>query len=892
MTAINTNIKSLITQNALIKNNRALGTAMEQLSTGKRINSAADDAAGLAVSNRMSAQIQGLDQAVRNANDGISLIQTAEGSLNEVTSMLQRMRELSIQSSNDTYTPEDRGFLDLEFQQLKAEINRVANNTEWNGMGILNKSPTAGNGSGKFEFQVGANADQLISIQLQDFRTDPVVIAQPGTTNTVLSSGTANLSNTILAKKATATVAPVTAQPQNSVLTLSGAYAAGDTIKLDMVFGSTTNTFTYSVKASDIVVADSAATLANIRSAIVSQSGIDASLGVTLSTGSTAGTIEFTGPPGVSFTPQVTTTIAVGGKATAQTETAGTSSTRETNSIVLTGDYKKGDVITVNNGTNAINYTVKDTDAGTANLGTLASNIAASAIGYLANTTVDVDVANKTIKFTATTFGSDTLNLTSSVQYASDKFDTTAAVIGTSGSTTAIIPPVPPVTAQPQNSVLTLSGAYAAGDTIKLDMVFGSTTNTFTYSVKASDIVVADSAATLANIRSAIVSQSGIDASLGVTLSTGSTAGTIEFTGPPGVSFTPQVTTTIAVGGKATAQTETAGTSSTRETNSIVLTGDYKKGDVITVNNGTNAINYTVKDTDAGTANLGTLASNIAASAIGYLANTTVDVDVANKTIKFTATTFGSDTLNLTSSVQYASDKFDTTAAVIGTSGSPGVPSTPAVAQVDQLTVAGIFDTGDKVRITINGTAYDYTVSDSDTQADNMSEAIAKGLALTFLEASPAPAVSVARSGSSISFTGNADGTPFTSNVNVTRAGVTTTTDPVIGKPAGSLNMINETAILTRANANTAIESVDAAMSVINQSRAVMGAVMNRLTYAGENLINVAQNTTESRSRILDADFAKASSELARTQIISQAATSVLAQANTEQQSVLKLLQG
>ena len=890
MTAINTNIKSLITQNALIKNNRALGTAMEQLSTGKRINSAADDAAGLAVSNRMSAQIQGLDQAVRNANDGISLIQTAEGSLNEVTSMLQRMRELSIQSSNDTYTPEDRGFLDLEFQQLKAEINRVANNTEWNGMGILNKSPTAGNGSGKFEFQVGANADQLISIQLQDFRTDPVVIAQPGTTNTVLSSGTANLSNTILAKTATATVAPVTAQPQNSVLTLSGAYAAGDTIKLDMVFGSTTNTFTYSVKASDIG-ANSAATLANISSAIVSQSGIDASLGVTLSTGSTADTIKFTGPPGVSFTPQVTTTITVGGKATAQTETAGTSSTRETNSIVLTGDYKKGDVITVNNGTNAINYTVKDTDAGTANLGTLASNIAASAIGYLANTTVDVDVANKTIKFTATTFGSDTLNLTSSVQYASDKFNTTAAVIGTSGSTTAIIPPVPPVTAQPQNSVLTLSGAYAAGDTIKLDMVFGSTTNTFTYSVKASDIG-ANSAATLANISSAIVSQSGIDASLGVTLSTGSTADTIKFTGPPGVSFTPQVTTTITVGGKATAQTETAGTSSTRETNSIVLTGDYKKGDVITVNNGTNAINYTVKDTDAGTANLGTLASNIAASAIGYLANTTVDVDVANKTIKFTATTFGSDTLNLTSSVQYASDKFDTTAAVIGTSGSPGVPSTPAVAQVDQLTVAGIFDTGDKVSITINGTAYDYTVSDSDTQAANLSEAIAKGLALTFLEASPAPAVSVARSGSSISFTGNADGTPFTSNVNVTRAGVTTTTDPVIGKPAGSLNMINQTAILTRANANTAIESVDAAMSVINQSRAVMGAVMNRLTYAGENLINVAQNTTESRSRILDADFAKASSELARTQIISQAATSVLAQANTEQQSVLKLLQG
>jgi flagellin len=104
--------------------------------------------------------------------------------------------------------------------------------------------------------------------------------------------------------------------------------------------------------------------------------------------------------------------------------------------------------------------------------------------------------------------------------------------------------------------------------------------------------------------------------------------------------------------------------------------------------------------------------------------------------------------------------------------------------------------------------------------------------------------------------------------------------------------MINNTSILTRPNANTAIETVDEAMTVINASRAEMGAVMNRLTYAGENLINVAQNTTESRSRILDADFAKASSELARTQIISQAATAVLAQANTSQQSVLQLLQG
>ena len=136
MTVINTNLKSLISQNALIRNNRSVETAMEQLSTGKRINSSADDAAGMAISNRITSQIRGLDQAVRNANDGISLIQTVEGSLNEVNSMLQRMRELAIQSANDTNKDEDREFMDMEFQALKAEINRIANNTQWNSTNV------------------------------------------------------------------------------------------------------------------------------------------------------------------------------------------------------------------------------------------------------------------------------------------------------------------------------------------------------------------------------------------------------------------------------------------------------------------------------------------------------------------------------------------------------------------------------------------------------------------------------------------------------------------------------------------------------------------------------------------------------------------------------------
>jgi flagellin len=169
MTVINTNVKSLAAQNALTFNNRALSTSMEQLSSGKRINSAKDDAAGLAISEKMTSQVRGLNQAIRNANDGISLLQTAEGAMVEITNMMQRMRELAVQSANDTNAQEDRNYLNLEFQQLKSEINRVTQNTQWNGMNILDQTePASGARAGTFTFQVGANqgASHKITHQL------------------------------------------------------------------------------------------------------------------------------------------------------------------------------------------------------------------------------------------------------------------------------------------------------------------------------------------------------------------------------------------------------------------------------------------------------------------------------------------------------------------------------------------------------------------------------------------------------------------------------------------------------------------------------------------------------------------------------------------------------
>jgi len=172
MTVINTNIGATIARNAIGTNERAMATSMERLSTGLRINSADDDAAGLAISARMTSQVKGLEQAARNANDGISMLQVAEGAVSEISNMLGRMKELAVQASNGTYSDTDREALDLEFQELMREIDRIARNTEWNGAKIL-----AGNGvstytgAGKYSvsIQVGDSANQSMDLSLKSW---------------------------------------------------------------------------------------------------------------------------------------------------------------------------------------------------------------------------------------------------------------------------------------------------------------------------------------------------------------------------------------------------------------------------------------------------------------------------------------------------------------------------------------------------------------------------------------------------------------------------------------------------------------------------------------------------------------------------------------------------
>lgn len=304
--SINTNVSSLTAQRNLVSSQGGLNTAMQRLSSGLRINSAKDDAAGLAISDRMTAQITGLNQAVRNANDGISLAQTAEGALQESTNIVQRMRELAVQSANDTNTAGDRGKIMKEVNQLKSELSRIADTTTFNGKKLLD-----GSFSGQ-KFQIGANATQTISVSVNSARADGLgsqridvggtgtsklevaVTAAAGVVNNGITGGSFTLTGsyngtaytsavTVAANDSAKNIAtainnntPTTGVTATAIteVKLSGLQAAG-TVTMDLKGSNTTTAVTVSATMT------SATDLSALASAIndkLSQTGISATL--------------------------------------------------------------------------------------------------------------------------------------------------------------------------------------------------------------------------------------------------------------------------------------------------------------------------------------------------------------------------------------------------------------------------------------------------------------------------------------------------------------------------------------------------------------------------------------------------------------------------------------
>lgn len=254
MAVINTNIGAIRAANASNSANKMLGSAMERLSTGKRINSAKDDAAGLAIANSMTAQIRGMSQGIRNANDGISLAQTADGALNEVTSMIQRIRELATQSASGTYQDAtDRTYMQSEVDELTAQLDQVITNTKFNGVVLFDGSTAA------VTVQTGANAADTVDLAMTDLTT---LAASGG------AAGSYDVSTAAAANAALATL-------DTELDSISGARAtlgAGQS-RLDSVVNNLTDNVTnLSDARSRIMDADySAETTAMAKAQILSQ---------------------------------------------------------------------------------------------------------------------------------------------------------------------------------------------------------------------------------------------------------------------------------------------------------------------------------------------------------------------------------------------------------------------------------------------------------------------------------------------------------------------------------------------------------------------------------------------------------------------------------------------
>ena len=338
---INTNTASLNAQRNLTTSQSSLTTSLQRLSSGLRINSAKDDAAGLAISERFTTQIRGISQAARNANDGISLAQTAEGTLGEIGNNLQRMRELAVQSRNSTNSAEDRVALDTEVQQLKSEIGRVAGQANFNGTKLLDGSAT------NMTFQVGANQGETISIaNIANANTDK------------LGDWTSPVAPAVIAGSAAPTGGATAATP--TVTAASGTYTAYAATSAGKAFALTVGGITVasktSVGTSDSVTAAQLQTQATTAAAATGAGSL-AAAGISFSGDFTTGTAKFTKADGTSLAVAVTTDFETAGSfgtGFVGTTAAGGAASPASFTALTAGQFKINNIdVTVNSAANA-----------------------------------------------------------------------------------------------------------------------------------------------------------------------------------------------------------------------------------------------------------------------------------------------------------------------------------------------------------------------------------------------------------------------------------------------------------------------------------------------------------------------------------------------------------
>lgn len=816
---INTNIASLNAQRNLNSSQSALATALTRLSSGLRINSAKDDAAGLAISDRFTTQIRGLNQAVRNANDGISLSQTGEGALAEVSNNLQRIRELAVQSANATNSSSDRAALDLEVQQRLAEIDRISSQTNFNGRKILDGS------FGNATFQVGADAGQTISLNLEgSTRVDSIggiASTTSGALGTSAVDGHIAVTPTDLTYSGTGT--PATA----GSIEFAGLADFDFTVGATLVQGTSAPfvideaavgglDFTTPV----VLAAEAYTTTAPVTTFDFSGSaGVDGHMDITDDSGTF--NIPLDGQP--DFGNGAALAAYLSGELTA----AGSNTvvTWDVDHLVLTsgetGSASVAPTFTAGADLIAAGITTASTNTG------IDASAATSSV-------INIDGTNVTLDFDALGSGSVFAGeLTTKM--------TGAGLVGYSANYDA------------GTGELTITAA----DENPVDVVVNNTTGVTAFAAGiqtspgvAGTAAVADQSATLIIDGQAVTLDSDY-------FNIGGLASALQAKMGAGYTFTATAPGDLliertTVGASSTGIAITAADANAAAAGLDVGDGVSVDGvDAIANNNANFYVDGNLVSLTTDFASYSDVADEVALQLVGYSAS------YDGGTGEITISRDGSiDAVNIT-----GADVNATNAGFAFASGVAGSSDGAITLAAGEFTVAvgdgaakafeGNYESIQELAETINGELSG--ISAEVTTAGELKLMSTQKITLGGTEA-----------------TG-------------TMGFATLVTD----SDGGDLNTVDVTSVT---NANEAIVRIDSALTSVSNLRSTFGAIQNRFESTISNLTATGENLTASRSRIMDADFAQETAALTRAQILQQAGTAMLAQANQIPQNVLSLL--
>jgi len=927
MTVINTNTASINAQFNLNKVNQEMEKAMEQLSSGKRINSAADDAAGLSIATRMESQVRGLQQAISNAADGQNLAATAEGAMDEITNMLQRMRELALQASNDTMNSQDRENLDQEMGLLKQEIDRIVDTTAYNNIKLLD-------GSNSSTLQIGQNKGEELTFTIADMST------------TSLGSSTSS----IAVNASTSAVGQGVEASENVVnLTFNGNDSYGFKILFDATAAKEITIAPTAMVAGDAstiakAINDQIAADADVKgTAIAKASGTTVTL--TSLDGSSIKVHDFTSAAAGTLTVNPVTDSSAASKtledvteSAALTNTGGTAAIASTASLMV--EHAKAYSFKINGTEVQVGTGDTDQAAGNAIAAKIKSAIEATSSGT-ATVTANINAGKYT--FDMADDSGARIDMT-----AFQKLTTTAVPNGAitfqnvkgagSGETITVAHGGNPTSDGTVNGTLlvledtkTAKLGFSNSD-LSYGLELGGAAYTIDGKTKdfqdeltrvAQEITSANAGVTAANVNGIleISNASGSDVALfdaaADTISalgiTAVDAGAAYFLADASIVDISGVAGVATLDDGSTGQS-TDGVPALASQMFLKFNADDRytftiDGDASGVGNVTAEI---VADLSGG--NLAGLINSINAQ------STTTSITAAEQDGQVVLTKADGTTFSVTG---FSSEGTGSITAVnAGGQGSStllenagdgdefvAAESQKATATTMELT----FSTADKFSFKITDGDSTATVrATSTTMADNngaSATAVDHDNEVAEIEAEIGRAlqaanmdhISVSSTNGVLTLTNalgskleiadfKSDGTGTITATPGSKQGVGKILDDTAA--SGSMNTVSSVSATTSTVAKSAIDTIDRALENINQARAGLGAISNRLDHTISNLGNVIINTEASQSRIEDADFAKVTGDLTKSQIMSQAATAMLAQANASKQGVLSLLQG